>query len=102
MADIQTVIDALQDAKVNELGHIWITDEARCAMVRILMKHQKEQQTKIRMFVDSHGDIHPLNKEEIICCKDCEHYSNGICFVSNDPRYRRSDFYCGDARKREE
>ena len=38
MADIQTVIDALQDAKVNDLGHIWITDEARCAMVRILMK----------------------------------------------------------------
>ena len=60
------------------------------------------EQPKIRMFVDSHGDIHPLNKEEIICCKDCEHYSNGICFVSNDPRYRRSDFYCGDARKREE
>lgn len=38
MADIQTVIDALQDAKVDKYGQIRITDEARCAMVRILMK----------------------------------------------------------------
>lgn len=53
MADIQTVIDTLQDAKVNDLGHIWITDEARCAMVRILMKSAellKEQQNQIESF----------------------------------------------------
>ena len=46
MADIQTVIDALQDAKVNELGHIWITDAARCAMVRILMEQAEENRRR--------------------------------------------------------
>ena len=38
MGDIQNVIDALQDAKANEMGIIQISDAARCAMVRILMK----------------------------------------------------------------
>ena len=38
MADIQTVIDALQDGKLDECNHIHITDKARCSMVRTLMK----------------------------------------------------------------
>ncbi len=47
MADIQMVIDALQNAEADELNSIRITDEARCAMVRILMQYKAESEKTI-------------------------------------------------------
>ncbi len=60
MGDIQNVIDALQDANVNEIGHVWITDSARNAMVRILMKEAerlKEQEKEIDEISDEYLDL---------------------------------------------
>ena len=46
MEDIQTVIDVLQDAKLDEYNCIRITDDVRCAMVRILMKQVEENRRR--------------------------------------------------------
>ena len=52
MANIQKVIDALQDAKTDETNCIRITDEARCAMVRILMQYKDESEKTIESLED--------------------------------------------------
>lgn len=52
MADIQMVIDALQNAEADEFNCIKITDEARCAMVRILMKYKAESEKTIESLED--------------------------------------------------
>ena len=46
------VIDALQDAEADEFNCIKITDEARCAMVRILMKYKTESEKTIESLKD--------------------------------------------------
>ena len=70
--NIQSVIDALQDAKANEHGCIRITDEARCAMVRILMKSAellKEQpkEGKWIVFPENLAYEGASSDEEIVC-----------------------------------
>lgn len=73
MANIQMVIDALQDAKVDEFNCIKITDEARCAMVRILMKEAerlKEQQPRV-VTID---EIHNRDVECVWIEYDQNHY----------------------------
>ena len=52
MANIQMVIDALQDAEADEFNCIKITDKARCAMVRILMKYKDESEKTIESLED--------------------------------------------------
>ena len=52
MGDIQTVIDVLQDAKLDEFNCIKVTDEARCAMVRILMQYKAEKEKTIESLED--------------------------------------------------
>ena len=67
MADIQMVIDALQDAEADEFNCIKITDEARCAMVRILMKYKDESEKTIESLED-----------DLATTKDMlNHYLNG-------------------------
>ena len=79
MANIQTVIDALQDAKTDETNCIRITDEARCAMVRILMKYQygyadcsiaNHDATGCLGFGKGHSDDEPIDQ-----CKRCKEYT---------------------------
>lgn len=64
---IQMVIDALQDAEADEFNCIKITDEARCAMVRILMKYKDESEKTIESLED-----------DLATTKDMlNHYLNG-------------------------
>lgn len=92
MGNIQSVIDALQDAKVNEMGYVWIADSARNAMVRILMKEAERLK----------------EQPDIVRCKDCKHgirLDDTNYFVCTKPfagirETHTGDWFCADGERK--
>ena len=123
MADIQTVIDALQDAKLDENNQIRITDEARCAMVRILMKSAELLKEQDKLLRKKQKDIDKLccdiadlkhrfhEKTEIVRCKDCVRRGNAdrcmLAYIAKEQGVpytlydEKGEWFCKDGERKE-
>ena len=90
MGNIQSLIDALQDAIADEYGLIRVTDEARCAMVRILMKSAEPLKEK--------EAVKPQNLPKIHELKILQEYFDAVKWGDKKFEIRKNDrdFHSGD------